>query len=640
MLSHLASPRSLASFRAVCHDGARIALYFLSICVLFSGMAISLSHAADSKDGTYLSRSYDMMRDQMQRGDLEGAAKTLLRIDQVAGGDLMAHVLAAELTLRNGQYALAVMQLADILDMPQITQQVRDEAELLIDTATLMHSRPALALTTQLADHAGVPDLAATSRYIYAVTSSDFGNIAGARAGLRLPAVPPLAAPDGAPGELPAAGDDALVAAAIITPPPAAPDNAPADLPEDIQSDGGGDAPDDLLLLLFEDPGNLELNFALFQQQLSEDDLDGASATMERVLLIDPRSKLARILLADVQLRKGNLILARSTLQALLAEDDTPVDMAARATTLLAAVEERLDPVSVQTKLALETGNTENAFGRANTDEILLLNLPITNSTPDKSDIYHSYVIDMKVTRDLNRQTPTLMEAGVSVSGRDTTHKGLSDQRTISANLSFTEDGPVIKSAGLFLSHAQVNRQNFNRSAGAFVGVMVSAGDNWQLGPSISVSRSEFSDFSGIANNKNRTSQSYVGRLSVSRQFDNALINLALSAGRAKARDDIYSLRYEKAELSLASMIGAFSLTGSLSRQWSRNDKADLFVSPVRTEQRKDVNTLKLRYPRGSTFGDIFFIPYLRFTAQSTKSNIPNNRREGSEAALGIETVF
>ena len=40
------------------------------------------------------------------------AARTLSRIDQVAGGDLMAQVLAAELTLRNGQYALAVM-LAD-----------------------------------------------------------------------------------------------------------------------------------------------------------------------------------------------------------------------------------------------------------------------------------------------------------------------------------------------------------------------------------------------------------------------------------------------------------------------------------------------------------------------------------------------
>ena len=169
---------------------------------------------------------------------------------------------------------------------------------------------------------------------------------------------------------------------------------------------------------------------------------------------------------------------------------------------------------------------------------------------------------------------------------------------------------------------------------------MSSFGNGWQAGPSVSVSRSEYSDYTGIANNKNRTGQSYVGRLAISRQFENALINLALSAGRAKARDDIYSLRFEKAELSLASMIGAFSLSASLSRQWSRNDKADSFVSATRPKQRKDISNLKLRYPRGSTLGNVFFIPYLRFTSQSTESNIPNNRREGSEAAFGIETVF
>ena len=87
-------------------------------------------------------------------------------------------------------------------------------------------------------------------------------------------------------------------------------------------------------------------------------------------------------------------------------------------------------------------------------------------------------------------------------------------------------------------------------------------------------------------------------------------------------------------------MIGAFSLSASLSRQWSRNDKADSFVSATRPKQRKDISNLKLRYPRGSTLGNVFFIPYLRFTSQSTKSNIPNNRREGSEAAFGIETAF
>ena len=51
--------------------------------------------------------------------------------------------------------------------------------------------------------------------------------------------------------------DDGLVTAAITTPTPAIPEPGPDDA-----------VPEDLMVLLFEDPGNLELNFALFQQQL------------------------------------------------------------------------------------------------------------------------------------------------------------------------------------------------------------------------------------------------------------------------------------------------------------------------------------------------------------------------------------
>ena len=99
-------------------------------------------------------------------------------------------------------------------------------------------------------------------------------------------------------------------------------------------------------------------------------------------------------------------------------------------------------------------------------------------------------------------------------------------------------------------------------------------------------------------------------------------------------------LKFTKSELTMAGMIGDFSVTGSLSRQWTRNDIADVFVSPLLPKKRQDTRTVKFRYPRGSSLGNLYFIPYLRLSSSSTKSNIPNNRREGSEAAIGLETVF
>ena len=54
------------------------------------------------------------------------------------------------------------------------------------------------------------------------------------------------------------------------------------------------------------DPGNLELNFLLFKKQLAENNVKGATATLERVLLTDPKSKLARVMYAQLKLRMGN----------------------------------------------------------------------------------------------------------------------------------------------------------------------------------------------------------------------------------------------------------------------------------------------------------------------------------------------
>ena len=401
--------------------------------------------------------------------------------------------------------------------------------------------------------------------------------------------------------------------------------------------DGG---PPALIDLVFENPADLELNFALFQEQMATNDLDGASATLERVLLIDPRSKLAKVLLADVKLRKGDLIQARSILRTLLAEEDTPPDMAARAEAIAEEVESRLDPLSTQTRLALEVGNTQNAFGRAEADEILFLNLPINNTTPDKSDNYVSYEVGFDAVRELDRQTPTLLEAGISVTGRDTAHRDLSDVRSVSTRLSVTQRAALTLSAGGFASFTRVNGKSFNRNAGLYAAVVTPFAGQWEASQSVSFSRSSYAAYPGIANNAGRSERSAVAKFSLSRQFSKALVNLAVSAGRSKARSRVNDLKFTKSELTMAGMIGDFSVTGSLSRQWTRNDIADVFVSPLRPKKRQDTRTVKFRYPRGSSLGNLYFIPYLRLSSSSTKSNIPNNRREGSEAAIGLETVF
>jgi hypothetical protein len=396
----------------------------------------------------------------------------------------------------------------------------------------------------------------------------------------------------------------------------------------------------ELIDLVFEDPTTLQLNFALFQEQLAGGDLDGAMVTLERVLIVDPGSKIAKVLLADVNLQKGNLPLARNILSTLLAEEDTPINMARRATALLEEVQSALDPVKMQARLGMEVGQTENAFGRSKSDEILFLNLPITNTTPDKSDPYLSYQASVKVLRELNRQTPTLLDAGVSVTGRDTRHRGLSDIRTLSANLSVTELSQTSWSGGLFASSSRVNHQSFSSNAGLFVAVSMPMAPGWNLTQSLSTSRTRYGSYPRAAGNRDRTDRSVAAKLDLSREFERAVVSLALSAGRAKARSRIHSLKFQKMDVAVVGMVGDLSVTGSLSRQWTGKDAADTLVSPLLPKLRQDVRSLKVRHPATFAPGGFPISPYLRVMSRSTKSNIANHRREGAEAAIGIETVF
>ena len=82
------------------------------------------------------------------------------------------------------------------------------------------------------------------------------------------------------------------------------------------------------------DPGNLELNFLLFKKQLAENNVKGATATLERVLLTDPKSKLARVMYAQLKLRMGNRTEGLRNLNQIVQDETASDDMRRNAASL------------------------------------------------------------------------------------------------------------------------------------------------------------------------------------------------------------------------------------------------------------------------------------------------------------------
>ena len=242
------------------------------------------SHA----DSTYLSLTRERMRQQLAAGDLEPAARTLQWIRKIDPDDAVASVLAIELQLRRGNVAAAAMRLIELLDGSTATGATQAEAERILTLLEQAGAGAAVMVTRAMLDAATLPAtpeplllVAVDDGFDYNVVDTPIVGDAVSEQILAFAATTPL-------GDMRAAGRGATppVQLASATA-PAPPVPVPGQRPE-------------LIDLVFADPTNLQLNFALFQEQLATGDLDGAMVTLERVLIVDPESKLAKVLLADV----------------------------------------------------------------------------------------------------------------------------------------------------------------------------------------------------------------------------------------------------------------------------------------------------------------------------------------------------
>ena len=121
----------------------------------------------------------------------------------------------------------------------------------------------------------------------------------------------------------------------------------------------GGSRSDSLKESLFADPTNIEINLAYLQQQLAGGNFKGAAATLQRVLLLDPNSKLAKVLYAEVQLKLGNRADARLILQQLLADKSLSTPMREKASALNEAVERSERRLSISGSGGLAAGSAD-----------------------------------------------------------------------------------------------------------------------------------------------------------------------------------------------------------------------------------------------------------------------------------------
>ena len=174
-----------------------------------------------------------------------------------------------------------------------------------------------------------------------------------------------------------------------------------------------------LIDAVFENPTDLEINFKLLEEQTRVGDLRGAAATLDRILLLDPDSKLARVLLAEVQFNLGNLATAETALISLRDDETTPPDMLERVEKNLNAIRDAQSPWRYSASFSVARGSAENPRGASASDTILLTDIEVTNDTLDESEAYGEATLVGQVQYQLESQNSQVLKATAVMYHRD-----------------------------------------------------------------------------------------------------------------------------------------------------------------------------------------------------------------------------
>ena len=404
---------------------------------------------------------------------------------------------------------------------------------------------------------------------------------------------------------------------------------------------------DELSDAIFDDPTNLELNLKLFQAQIAVGELEAAETTLDRVLILDPRSRYAKILLAETKINLGKLTSARAVLNQLLTDDDLPQATRDRATELTAQIDQQLDPTTLTTSVTMGVGITKNALGKTKTGTLEGL-LPGTNLYVEYDQIAdeeNRSFNDLAVSTKWMYQLPTLVPQVLSINGgvtrRDYIDTQMSDVTTWSVSGAYQSqaDRWLINSS-LTGSALEVNDYLYSHTGSLNWSGLTRLTETTNLGANVGYTRSYSSNYPGIANNPDKSSETASMGLSLSGAYEGTGWSISGSLSDTNTRDPQYSSDTKSLGLSLSRAFGLCTLTNSVMQSWNNAKRPQLAVSTERKQTTSTQTDLSLTCLVPNVLGGASMAPFIKASKSESRSNISNNSKDGSEFSMGVKVDY
>lgn len=393
---------------------------------------------------------------------------------------------------------------------------------------------------------------------------------------------------------------------------------------------------------LFADPTNIEINLAYLQEQLSGGNYKGAAATLQRVLLLDPNSKLAKVLYAEVQIRLGNLADARLILKGLLADKSLGADMRARAQDLSDKLEASVQRLSFSGSMGLAGGSADNALAAPKGPKVQFFDDLYDNNAEEVVEPF----VDFDAVMSMAYKLPTYRERGVTTAigfaGRDYTEVNLADSTTGFVSLGYSEKRKLPWSVNYSAFVTDVSGENYNAGQQIILGLSGNLGKNTSL--SLSMRGGETRHFEYLDSSASKSRDNEFGGLtfSLSRPVTALplpfLLTVTLGGDRSTAEEKHFSTRSASVSTGMRMPLGAVNLAVTADFLATEFDAADeLIGSDIREDERSRMS-FSLSHNLSPEWGGVQ-VSLGGFVAD-TRSNIPNFTKTLSEMKLGLRKSF
>ena len=393
------------------------------------------------------------------------------------------------------------------------------------------------------------------------------------------------------------------------------------------------------------DPDNVALNFRFARTQVSQGNFRGASATLERILRLEPKAAPVRLLLAIVLFRLDNLGEAEREFRAVAALDISPA-IAAEIDRFLDRIQAERQVTSYSVSLSLGVHLDTNKTSSPRSNQLLVSDALVTVGRAE-ADIGYIGVTSIRVTHDLGYQEGHTVFGSLTYFQDDQTAEDSLDLQSFTIEVGGTlrqAFAEIDVTPTLYRSFIRLSREDFLRETGGRLRFERAMGEGIKAYTVATLSTQTFHQISENATGSERNGRQYsfaVGGsylLTPAHLVSAEIMHLdksskgGISANSTKA-EKFASFQREQLTLSHTWLLGNGQfLLNSLTYQRDRYEDADSFVS--KRTRRDDIFRYRLTYgaPLAFLFGagilpeafeNISFSPSIDIVR--SRSNINNN---------------